>query len=114
MNKTLREMTPEEEQAYIDKINEDFREFIVVAPFVEIGDASKGSYIKLRVQISEDRILIGNILFELQYLLYQRQKKYPEIKKLIVSELTLTPEISEDGFNPRRGLMIKMYFETEE
>ena len=109
ISKPLKDMTPDEVQLYIDKINEDFRYFIDVAPFVEIGDTSKGNHCRLRTSVNSD-YSIFEIIFELQYNLWRQQSRNPDITKLIVSELSLTPEMSLDGFNPVRGLMIRMYY----
>jgi len=111
ISKPLKDMTPDEVQSYIDKINEDFRYFIDVAPFVEIGDTSKGNHCKLRSgNLYDGNYSIFEVIFELQYLLWRQQSRTPNVKKLIVSELSLTPEMSQDGFNPVRGLMIRMYY----
>lgn len=111
MSKPLKDMTPDEVQSYIDKINEDFRYFIDVAPFVEIGDTSNGQATRLRAgNLHDGNCSIFEVIFELQYLLWRQQSRTPDIKKLIVSELSLTPEMSQDGFNPVRGLMIRVYY----
>ena len=112
MNKKLKEMTLEEEQDFMNKINDDFNYFIDVAPFVELGDTSKGKHYKLRSQIHTGKFSIPEIIFELQYNLYRQQQRHPNknIAKLVVSELELTKDISQDGFLPLRGLMIRMYY----
>ena len=111
MSKPIKDMTPDEVQSYIDKINEDFRYFIDVAPFVEIGDTSKGNHCRLRAgNLHSGNYSIFEIIFELQHTLWVQQQRNPDIKKLIVSELSLTPEMSQDGFNPVRGLMIRVYY----
>ena len=111
MSKPIKDMTPDEVQSYIDKINEDFRYFIDVAPFVEIGDTSNGQATRLRSgNLHDGNCSIFEVIFELQYLLWRQQSRTPDIKKLIVSELSLTPEMSQDGFNPVRGLMIRVYY----
>jgi hypothetical protein len=111
ISKPIKDMTPDEVQSYIDKINEDFRYFIDVAPFVEIGDTSNGQAIRIRAgNVHSGNYSIFEIIFELQHTLWVQQQRNPDIKKLIVSELSLTPEMSQDGFNPVRGLMIRVYY----
>jgi len=116
MDKRLADMTPEEEQVYINKINEDVAYFLDAVPFVEIGDTSKGKHIKLKSHVHNGTYSFSEIIFELQYNLYRQQQRHPDknITKLIVSKLELTPHISEIGFNPLRGLMIRMYYEIKE
>src|ERR1017187_7938438 len=110
MNKPLNEMSPDEENIYIDKLNEDFKYFLVAIPFVELGDVTDGNYIKLKTQLFEYSP-IADILFELQWNLHRYGKTHPELGacKLIVSELMLTTKMPNTTF--RRGLMIKIKYE---
>jgi hypothetical protein len=115
--KTLDEMTPQEEQEYIDKINEYFRYCIDIIPFVEIGHEPDMRSRKLRSHVHEGKYSVPEILFELQRELHFRKLNNPEknIEKLIVSELELTPHIFDPNcFCPVRGIMIKMKYITNE
>ena len=104
-------MTLEEEAKFIDKVNEDFIYFIDVIPFIEIDDNVVGKTHKLRNNLDNDgKYSIGEIFFELQYLLYRfRKQKKIDNCKLIVSKLILSPIIPNSTF--RRGFIIKMKYE---
>jgi hypothetical protein len=104
--------TPELEQEFIDKVNDDFNFYIEAIPFVEIDDNVLGRTHKLRCAISEVKpnYSIAEIVFELQYLLHRyKQRKDIDDCKLIVSNLILTPIIPDTAF--RRGFLIKMKYD---
>ena len=115
MNKKLDDMTPDEEQEYINKINEDFKYYIEVIPFIELGNTPGMQTRKLRSHIHDGKYSIAEILFELQRELYVRKKNHPGTKGMIVSELELTPYIYDPNcFCPVRGIMIGMLYVTDE
>jgi hypothetical protein len=108
-------MTPDEEQEYIDKINEDFKYYIEVIPFIELGDTPGMQLRKLRTHVHEGKYSIAEIFFELQRELYIRKLNHPNVKGMIVSELELTPVMYDPNcFCPIRGVMIKMKYVTDE
>jgi hypothetical protein len=116
MNKKLDDMTPDEEQEYIDEINDYFCTFIEAAPFVEVGDVPGMQLIKLRSHVHEG-YNIGGIIFELQMMLHRYKKNHPEknVEKLIVSELELTKDVYDPlCFCPLRGVMIHIKYITDE
>jgi len=111
----LEKMTKEEISSYIEKLNNSFREYILAAPFVEIGEAEDMRTYKLRTAQGENGFSVMEIIFELQWSLHTYKQRHPEdnITKLIVSELEITPtiyNIDPSGFCPRRGVMIKMKY----
>lgn len=111
MNKKLSEMTPQEEQEYISEINDYFCSFIEAAPFVEVGDVPGMQVMKLKTNgVDEGQYSVGAIIFELQWMLHIQKKRHPEVHRMIVSELMLTPELHADGFHPRRGIMAKVKY----
>lgn len=109
----LEKMTEEEISSYMEELNSSFRELIVAAPYVEIGEVENMQTCKLRAMPGQNGFSVMEIIFELQWSLYVRQQRYPQenIKKLIVSELEITPNLyAPEGFCPQRGVMIKMKY----
>lgn len=111
MIKKLDEMSLEEEQAYIDEINELFITYLPVIQGVELDETAEVQYTKLRAMVDDGKYSIGDIFFELQLNLHRYKQRYPEAKecKLIVSKLQLTKHIPGTAF--RRGLMIGLSYE---
>jgi hypothetical protein len=107
----LKEMTPEQEEEFINKIKEDLEYYIQIPSNVEIGDTTDGQLKKLRARITDGTYSMPEIVFELQYDLWSRQKRHPETTKLIVSDIQLTVPMFTPDFAPIRGLMIKMKYE---
>ena len=104
----LDNLTTIEEKELNESLNNSLSDFIEAIPFVELGDTSDGNYSKLRVQEKDGKFSIGDIFFELQWLLHIKKKRNPDITKLIVSDLQLTPIIPNSTF--RRGIMIRMKY----
>ena len=111
--KNISEMTPDEEQEYIDRINEDFRYYIEAIPFIELGEEPEMQTRKMRTHVHEGTYSMGDIMFELQWMLHIRKKNHPKTEKMIVSELFLTQDIFDPNyFCPLRGVMMKMKYVT--
>ena len=104
----ISKLNPTEEENYNIGLNQYMKDFINAIPFVEIGDTSDGQFIKLKVQERDGKFSMGEIFFELQWMLHVKKHRSPDVTKIIVSDLQLTPIIPNSTF--RRGIMIKVKY----
>lgn len=112
--KPLDTLTLEEEKEFIDELNDSMNHFLVVAPNVEMGDTTDGHFIKMRTMPHDEYFSVGELIFELQHMLYIHKKRYPQLEecKLIISDLQLTKILPNTAF--RRGLMVKIKYQFKE
>lgn len=103
-------MTPEEEQAYVDELNEVFKESLPIINDIEIGEVDDMRWVKLRAHVNEIEHSMESILLDLSLMLERRRIQFPDTKGMIVSEMKLTIPIQEVGFCPRRGFLIKIKY----
>lgn len=98
-------------------LNKDISYFLQAIPNIEVGDTTDGQFMKMRTQPRDEDFSIGELIFELQWMLHihntHNKKRNPEFVecKMIVSDLQLTAKIREEGFCPRRGVMTKIKFQ---
>lgn len=115
--KPLDELTPEEDIAFNAELNKDISYFLRAIPNIEVGDTTDGQFMKMRTMPHDDNFSIGELIFELQWLLYiyntDNKKKNPELGecKMIVSDLQITKKMRTEFFCPRRGVMAKIKYE---
>lgn len=107
-------MTEKEIEDKFIEVNERFLEFINVLPFIELqeNDSFEGRHCKLKTQLDEDGAFktAAMIFFELQYMLHTHNNRMDVVpaKKMLVSELILSPIIPDAAF--RRGFIIKIEY----
>jgi hypothetical protein len=110
-------MTPEEEIELIYKINDDLEWYLEMIPNIDYGDTYRGRTIRLRENIKGGEYgaytTMSRIIMELQIDFHRRKKRNPNIDKLIVSDVQLTPtmynQFNSDS-DPIKGLMINMLY----
>lgn len=100
---------------YFEEVNNLFVEYIKILPNIELRDSDSisGRHLKLKTQLNQkisEFQTVEAIFFELQYMLYDyNQRNGGNYKKMLVSELILTPVIPNSTF--LRGFIIKMEYQ---